>query len=248
MRDAGQAYRPRTTPGWGDALARVGISERRCRELDRMSIPRLITSLALIALHGTVDAGPAPACAEVAALVDGAVGPLLASAEPDPDGAVRKQFRDCLSSRNICSVVHGGRNSQQLLVAGDVTADLPAQYGLGQGEASLPVLVRSIPHIRGDSNRYCLVAEKLSAATSVHQWNVYGWVIASNANQALPLPRKVLDEDALSDPHSLRGLASAVWFFAERMSGHQTPRENAPEESPAATWLVPKDAQRRTGS
>jgi hypothetical protein len=122
-----------------------------------------------------------------------------------------------------------------LLVAGDVTADLPAQYGLGPGEASVTFLVRSIPHIRGDSNRYCLVAERLSAPTSIHQWNVYGWVIASDAKDALPLPRKVLDEDALSDPHSLRGLASALWFFAERMSGHQTPQQKAPEESPGAT-------------
>lgn len=201
-----------------------------------MWIPRLITGIALIAWHGIVEAGAARACAEVAALVDGAVGPRLASASPDPDGApVQNQLRDCLSSRNICSVVHNARNSKQLLVSGDVTADLPAQYGLGQGEASVIFLVRSIPRIRGDSNRYCLVAERLGAPTSVHQWNVYGWVVASNASGALPLPRKVLDEDALSDPHSLRGLASALWFFGERMSGHQAPQQRASEESPDAT-------------
>jgi hypothetical protein len=201
-----------------------------------MRIPRVISSVALIAVHGTVDAGPVRACAEVAALVDGAVGPMLASAEADPAGAqVRSQLRDCLSSRNICSVVHSVRKSQELLVAGDVTEDLPAQYGLGQGEASVTLLVRSIPRIRGDSNRYCLVAERLGAPTSVHQWSVYGWVIASNASAALPLPKKVLDEDALSDPHSLRGLASALWFFGERMSGHQAPQQKAPEEESDAT-------------
>lgn len=236
IQGAGQAYILRIAPGWGDALACVGLSKRRCRELDWMWIPRVIMGIALIAWHATVAAGPARACAEVAALVDGAVGPRLASAEPDPDGdQIRSQLRDCLSSRNICSVVHNARNSRQLLVAGDVTENLPAQYGLGQGEASVIFLVRSIPHIRGDSNRYCLVAERLSAPTSVHQWNVYGWVVASNANEALPLPRKVLDEDALSDPHSLRGLASALWFFAERMSGHQAPQQSASKESPDAT-------------
>src|ERR1700758_2789464 len=110
-----------------------------------MWIPRVITGIALIAWYGTVDAGPLRACAEVAAPGDGAVGPLLASADPDPDGAqVRGQPRDCLSSHNICTVVHGGRNSKELLVAGDVTADLPAQYGLGPGEASVTFLVRSI--------------------------------------------------------------------------------------------------------
>jgi hypothetical protein len=212
-----------------------------------MGISRVITGIVLIALHGTVDAGPSRACAEVAALVDEAVRPRLASAEPATDGAeVHKQFHDCLSSRNICSVVRSAQGSKERLVASDVTADLPVQYGLGQGEASVIVLVRSIPHIRGDTNRYCLVAERLNAATSVHQWGVYGWVIASNVNGALPLPRKVLDEDALSDPHSLRGLAAALWFFAERMSGHQPPQQRAPEESPDATGLAPQDAQRRT--
>jgi hypothetical protein len=214
-----------------------------------MWVARAITSIALIALHGTVDAGPLRACAQVAALVDGAVRPLLASAEPDPDGAqLRRQFHDCLGSRNICSVVHSAQKPPGLLVAAEVTADLPAQYGLGPGEPSVMLLARSIPPVRGDSNRYCLVSERLTRATSVHQWDVYGWVVASNANEALPLPRKVLDGDALSDPHSLRGLAAALWFFAERMSGRQPPQQKAPEESPDAAWFVPQDAQRPPAS
>jgi hypothetical protein len=214
-----------------------------------MWVPRAIASIALIAVHGTVDAGPVRACAEVAALVDRAVRPLLANAEPDADGAhVHRQFHDCLSSRNICSVIRSAQNSRELLVAADVTADLPAQYGLAQGESTVIVLARSIPTVRGDSNRYCLVSERLSRSTSVHQWDVYGWVIATHANEALPLPRKVLDEDALSDPHSLRGLAAALWFFAARMSGHQAPQQKPTEESPDAAWLVPRDAQRPTAS
>jgi hypothetical protein len=190
-----------------------------------MRVPLAITSIALIALHGTVNAGPLRACAQVSALVDGAVHPLLANlAEPHPDATqLRAQFRACLSSRNICSVVYNARYGKEALVAGDVTADLPAQYLSEQGESSVIFLVRSIPRVRNDSNQYCLVSEKFSGATSVQQWDVYGWVIAPNASEALPLPRQVLDYKAVSDPRSLRVLAAALWFFAERMSGQPPP-------------------------
>jgi hypothetical protein len=184
--------------------------------------PYITTSIVLIAVHGTVSAGPLRACAEVSARVEGAVRPLLASrSEPHVDAApAGAPFRDCLSSRNFCSVVYSARSGKEALVAGDVTTDLPAQYGLGQGESSVIVLVRSIPQVRNDSNRYCLVSEKQTgAAAPGHQWAVYGWVIAPSATEALPLPRQVLDENAASDPHSLRGLAAALWFFAEGMSG-----------------------------
>jgi hypothetical protein len=102
---------------------------------------------------------------------------------------------------------------------GDVTADLPAQYLPGQGELSAILLVRSIPRVRNDSNQYCLVSEKFARATSVQQWDVYGWVIAPGGGEPLPLQRQVLDYKAESDPGSLRGLAAALWVFAERMSG-----------------------------
>jgi hypothetical protein len=197
-----------------------------------MRVPLAITSIALTALQGTVNAGPR-ACAQVSDLVDGAVRPLLANlAEPSPDTSrVRAQFRDCLSSRNICSVVYN-RNGKEALVAGDVTADLPVSGISEQGTASVIFLVRSIPRVRRDSNQYCLVSEKLSGAASVRRWDVYGWVIAPNASQALPLPRQGLDYKAASDPQSLRGLAAALWFFAERMSGQPPPPEESSEESP----------------
>jgi hypothetical protein len=186
-----------------------------------MRIPLAITSVALIALHGTVNAGSLRACAQVSALVVEAVSPLLANpAEPQPDAPqIRAQFRACLSSRNICSVVYDTRYGKEALVAGDVTADLPTQYLSGQGKASVIFLVRSIPRVRNDSNQYCLVSEQFSGATSLQQWDVYGWVIAPSASETLPLQRQVLDYKAESDPRSLRGLAAALWFFAERMSG-----------------------------
>jgi hypothetical protein len=92
-----------------------------------------------------------------------------------------------------------------------------------QGTSSVIFLVRSIPRVRNDSNKYCLVSEQFSGATSVQQWDVYGWVIAPNASEVLPLQRQVLDYKAVSDPRSLRGLAAALWFFAERMSGQPPP-------------------------
>ena len=190
-----------------------------------MRIPLAITSIALIALHGTVNAGPLQACAQVSTLVDGAVRPLLANlAESQPDATqLRAQFRTCLSSRNICGVVYNARNGKEARGGGDVTADLPAQYLSEQDKTSVTFLVRSIPRVRNDSNQYCLVSEQVSGATSVQQWDIYGWVIAPNASEALPLQRQVLEYKAVSDPRSLRSLAAALWFFAERMSGQPSP-------------------------
>jgi len=190
-----------------------------------MRIPLAITSIGLIALHGTANAGPLRACAQVSGLVAGAVRPLLANlAEPQPDAPeLRAQLRSCLSSRNICGVVYDTRYGKEALVAGDVTADLPEQFMSGQGKASVIFLARSIPRVRNDSNQYCLVSERISEATSLQQWDVYGWVIAPNASETLPLQRQVLDDKTLSDPRSLRGLAAALWFFAERMSGQPSP-------------------------
>jgi len=64
-----------------------------------------------------------------------------------------------------------------------------------------------------------LVSEEVGGAASEQQWDIYGWVIAPNASEALPLQRQVLEYKAVSDPGSLRSLAAALWFFAERMSG-----------------------------
>ena len=191
-----------------------------------MRIPLATTSIAVIALQTTAHAGPVEACSQVSALVDAAVRPLLASpAEPEPDATqLRAQFRACLNSRNICSVVYNARDGKAALVTGDVTADLPVQYVSVQGKSSVIFLVRSIPRVRNDSNQYCLVSEKFGGATSVQQWDVYGWVIAPNASEALPLEKQVLDYKAVPDPKSLRALAAALWLFAERMSGQAPPQ------------------------
>src|SRR5215469_14022771 len=186
-----------------------------------MRIPLAITSIALIALHGTANAGPLQACAQVSALVDGAVRPLLADlADSQPDATqLDPKFRACLSFHNICGVAYNAQNGKEALVAADVTADLPAQYLSEPDKSSVTFLVRSIPRVRNDSNRYCLVSEEVSGATAEQQWDIYGWVIAPNASEALPLQRQVLEYKEVSDPRSLRSLAAALWFFAERMSG-----------------------------
>jgi len=189
-----------------------------------MRIPVVIRSIALIALHGTVNAGPLQACAQVSALVDGAVRPLLADlADSQPDATqLDPKFRACLSFHNICGVAYNAQNGKEALVAADVTADLPAQYLSEQDKSSVTFLVRSIPRVRNDSNQYCLVSERVRAS-SVPQWEIYGWVIAPNASEALPLQRQILEYKGLSDPKSLRSLAAALWFFAERMSGQASP-------------------------
>jgi hypothetical protein len=190
-----------------------------------MRIPLATTSMALMALHGTVNAGPVRACAQVSGLVDGQVGLQLENLpEVQADATqLRTQLRTCLSSRNICSVVYDNRNGKGVLVAADVTPDLPAQNLSEQGKSSAIVLVRSIPRVRTDSNQYCLISEKSSEASSVQRWDVSGWVIALNASEPLPLQRQILDDKGASDPTTLRGLAAALWFFAERMSGRPSP-------------------------
>lgn len=190
-----------------------------------MRVPLAITMVAVIALHGPVTAGPLRACPQVSGLVDGAVQPLLAKlAEPQPEATqLRAQFRDCLSSHNICGVLYNARTGKKALVAGDVTADLPAQYVFEQGGSAVVLLVRSIPRVRNDSNQYCLFSEKFSGETSVQQWDVSGWVIAPNASEPLPLQRKALDFESVSDAKTLRSLAAALWFFAARMSGQPSP-------------------------
>jgi len=189
-----------------------------------MRIPVVIRSIALIALHGTVNAGPLQACAQVSALVDGAVRPLLADLADSQQDATQldPKFRACLSFHNICGVAYNAQNGKEALVAADVTADLPAQYLSEQDKSSVTFLVRSIPRVRNDSNQYCLVSERVRAS-SVPQWEIYGWVIAPNASEALPLQRQILEYKGLSDPKSLRSLAAALWFFAERMSGQASP-------------------------
>jgi len=190
-----------------------------------MRIPLAIPSMALIAMHGIVKAGPVRACAQVSGLVDGQVSvPLENLPDAQPHATqLRTQLRACLSSRNICSVIYDTRSGKGLLVAADVTSDLPAQYLSEQGKSSAIVMVRSIPRVRTDSNQYCLLSEKSSGAGAEEQWDVSGWVIAPNATEPLPLQRQVLDDKAASDPRSLRGLAAALWFFAERMSGQAFP-------------------------
>jgi len=129
--------------------------------------------------------------------------------------------------------MHNARDGKQELVAADVTIDLPVQHLSEKGESFLIFLARSIPHVRNDSNQYCLVSEKHSRGTSVQQWDVYGWVIAPNSGDPLPLKREILDYKAGSEPRSVRGLAAALWFFAERMSGQPPPPKEEGSEGPA---------------
>src|SRR5262245_33798899 len=133
-----------------------------------MRLPLAITGIALTALAGAAHAGPLRACAQVSTLVDGAIRPLLENlAEPGPDTTqLRAQFRACLRSRNICSVVYNAGYRKETLVAGDTTADLPAP-NVSEGRSSVIFLLRSIPRVRNDSNQYCLVSEKPSGATAV---------------------------------------------------------------------------------
>lgn len=197
-----------------------------------MRILLAITCIGPIALQATADAGPPHACAEVSALVDGAVRPLLANlAEPKPDAtSLGTKFRACLSSRNICGVIYNAGNGKEALVAGDVTTDLPAESLPAPDRSSVAFLVRSIPRVRNDSNQYCLVSEEVSGASAVRQWDIYGWVIAPKASEALPLQRQVLESKSVSDPRSLRSLAAALWLFAERMSGQPSPQAKSSEE------------------
>jgi len=197
-----------------------------------MRIPLAITCITPIALHGTANAGPTQACAQVSTLVDEAVRPLLANlAESQPDATqLREQFRTCLSSHNICGVVYNARNGKEALVAGAVTADLPAQYLSEPDKSSVTLLVRSIPRVRNDSNQYCLVSEEVNGATATRRWDIYGWVIVPKASEALPLQRQALESKSVSDPRSLRSLAAALWFFAERMSGQPSPQAKSSEE------------------
>ena len=191
-----------------------------------MRIPLLaVTFVALLALHEPVNAGAPRACDEVSTLVDGALRPLLANLAQPPPGATQlvAQFHACLSSHNICGVVYHTEHGTEALVAADTTADLPPLYMTDEGKSSVIILVRSIPRVRNDSNQYCLVSAKLGEETATRQWGVYGWVIAPNASEALPLQRQVLDDKATSDPRSLRGLAAALWYFAQRMSGQPPP-------------------------
>jgi hypothetical protein len=172
-------------PKIGSSLIQSSVVIQSNTRHSTVRIPLAITSVALIALHGTANAGPLQACAQVSALVDEAVRPLLADlAESQPDATqLRAQFRACLSSRNICGVVHNARNGKEALVEGDVTGDLPAQYLSERDKPPVTFLVRSIPRVRSDSNRYCLVSEQVSGATSAQQWDIYGWVIAPNATK-----------------------------------------------------------------
>jgi len=219
---------------WCFAVRTPAVRASRTQRVHSMRVPLAIMTTALTALQGTVYAGPLRACAQVSALVDGAVVPLLANqAQPRADTTqLHEQFRDCLSSRNICSVVYSAHYGKEALIAADVTADLPASNVSEQGRYSVIFLARSIPRVHNDSNQYCLVSERLSDGTSVQQWNVYGWVIAPNASAALPLPRQGLDDKAASDSRSLRGLAAALWSFAERMSGRPSPSGKRSAESP----------------
>ncbi len=209
-----------------------------------MRILLAATSTALISLHGTLHAAPLRACEHVWSLVDVAVGPLLtgpAQSQQPVVAQLRGQFRACVVAHNICAVVYDSRHRKEAVVAGDVTGDLPPRDASGQPASPAILLVRSIPRVRNDSNQYCLVARQSGPADTPRQWAVYGWVIAPNASEALPLQEQLLEVTAISEPISLRGLAAALWFFAQRMSGQPPPLAllHTGKPSPVATVLRP---------
>jgi hypothetical protein len=185
------------------------------------------TGFALLASPGLSSAGPLRACEQVSALVEAASRPLFANqTEPQTDSAqLVAQVHTCVHAHNICAVVYDNRKRGSTLVTADVTADLPQQDLSRQGQPSVLLLLRSIPRVRNDSNQYCLLSVSLSEPASTQEWNVSGWVVAPNGNEALPLQKQVLHDNARSDPRSLRGLAAALWFFAARMSGQSAPQE-----------------------
>ncbi len=186
-----------------------------------MRILLAVTSTALFSVPVTVTAAPLRACEQVWDQVKAALRPLLTEpAGSQHDGAsIAAEFHTCVSAHNICGVVHDGRYRSEGLVAGDVTDDLPPRSAAGPTASSAVMLVRSIPRVRNDSNQYCLVSSKSRQIAPAQQWAVYGWVITPNASEALPLQRQMLEEAGLAEPASLRGLAAALWFFAQRMSG-----------------------------
>src|SRR5580698_7566532 len=175
----------------------------------------VVTSITLIALHGTVNAGVPRGCANVSALVEAPVRALLANpALPTHDSArLVGQFRACLTTQNICGIVSKAQDGAKTVITAEATRDLP-----GASEQAV-LLLRSIPRLRSDSNQYCLVAQRAAAAPSAQQWIVYGWVIPANAGPVLPLQKQALDNAGAVHGESLRALAAALWSFAERMSG-----------------------------
>jgi len=192
-----------------------------------MRIHLTVTGVALLASPGLPSAGPLRACEQVAAMVDAASRPLLANqAQPQTDTTqLLAQLHSCVHAHNICAVVYDNSKGSSTLVAADITADLPQQDLSRPGKPSALLLLRSIPRVRNDSNQYCLLSAPRSESSSTQEWNVSGWVVASNASEALPLQKQVLNDNARPEPHSLRGLAAALWFFAARMSGQSPPQE-----------------------
>lgn len=190
-----------------------------------MRIPPAAVSVALLALPSLTCAESLKACEQVSTLVNAALRSLLQNERPSADTQLGAQLASCLRSHNICSVVYKGGRTGEMLRTADVTADLPQQDLSQQGMPSVLFLVRSIPRVRNDANEYCLVSAQIGNATAPQQWNVYGWVLAPNATEALPLQKQVLTDEAKSVPHSLRGLAAALWFFAQRMSGQPRQQE-----------------------
>jgi hypothetical protein len=190
-----------------------------------MRISLAATSVALLVAPSLTYADPVRACEQVSRLITAAIRPLLAQQAPPSADTLAAQVGSCLHSHNICSVVYNSRPEGKALLAADTTADLPPRDLSQRGTPSVLFLLRSIPRVRNDANQYCLISAQMSDSTSPERWNVYGWVLAPNAREALPLQTQVLSDNTKSDPHSLRGLAAALWFFAQRMSGQPPQQE-----------------------
>jgi hypothetical protein len=195
-----------------------------------MRIGLVAAGIAFVTVNGAVYAASARACEQVSALVEEAVRPRLEKPDRPPAEAagVTTQFRACLTTHNICSLVANGPPGSLAVVAAELTSELPAPASGPDGRSSPALMARSIPRVRNDSNQYCLILERAPRGSPGKPWDIYGWVMAPTTRHALPLKKQSVEGRSLSDSVSLRALAAELWLFAARMSGEPAPGERPP--------------------
>jgi hypothetical protein len=187
-----------------------------------MRTPLAITTVAAIAMHVNVYAGPLRACAQLRANVDTSAAPIIKELAIASDPGAKKlyaQFMDCLAAHNICTVMFEPQiEDEMVLEAGDLTAELPERHASQHGASFVIFAARSIPALRNDANQYCVVAESAHEA-SVEAFDVYGWQISVNGSIS-SLQKQAPDRrnSASQLPISARTLAAKLWFFATQQS------------------------------
>lgn len=189
-----------------------------------MRIGLVAASIALVTVNDAVYAASARACEQVSALVEEALRPRIQKTESPPSEAagIATQFRACLTTHNICTVVSSGSSGNLAMVTAELTSELPAPANGPDGRSTAALMVRSIPRVKNDSNQYCLILERAPRGSLGRQWDIYGWVIAPTTRHVLPLKKQSIEDKSLSDSVSLRALAAELWLFAARMSGEPT--------------------------